>query len=124
VNLPKALLYALNGGHDEISGEQVGPELTPILSDVLNYDEVMDRLDNMMDWLAKTCVNALNIIHYVHDKYCYESIEMALYDRDVLRTLACGVAGLSHAADSLSAIKYAIVEPIRDQRGIIYRFYN
>jgi formate C-acetyltransferase len=82
----------------------------------------MGRLDPMMDWLAKTYVNALNIIHYMHDKYCYESIEMALHDRDVLRTLACGIAGLSHAADSLSAIKYADVEPVRDERGIIVDF--
>jgi formate C-acetyltransferase len=122
VNLPKTLLYALNGGRDEISGEQVGPQLAPITADVLDYDDVMGRLDPMMDWLAKTYVNALNIIHYMHDKYCYESIEMALHDRDVLRTLACGIAGLSHAADSLSAIKYADVEPVRDERGIIVDF--
>src|SRR5258705_1927900 len=122
VNLPKALLYALNGGRDEVSGEQVGPKLDPIVSEVLSYDEVMDRLDKMMDWLARTYVNALNVIHYMHDKYCYESIEMALHDRDVLRTLACGIAGLSHAADSLSAIKYAKVTPVRDQRGIMVDF--
>jgi formate C-acetyltransferase len=122
VNLPKTLLYALNGGRDEISGEQVGPKLEPIRSDVLSYDQVMDRLDKMMDWLAKTYVNALNIIHYMHDKYCYESIEMALHDRDVLRTLACGIAGLSHAADSLSAIKYAKVTPVHDERGIMVDF--
>ena len=117
VNLPKTLLYALNGGRDEMSGEQVGPKLAPVTGDVLDYDEVMDRLDPMMDWLAKTYVNALNIIHYMHDKYCYEAIEMALHDRDILRTLAFGIAGLSHAADSLSAIKYAKVKPIRDERG-------
>lgn len=122
VNLPKTLLYALNGGRDEISGEQVGPTLEPIRLDILKYDEVTERLDKMMDWLAKTYVNALNIIHYMHDKYCYESIEMALHDRDVLRTLACGVAGLSHAADSLSAIKYAKVTPVRDERGIMVDF--
>jgi formate C-acetyltransferase len=122
VNLPKALLYALNGGRDEVSGAQVGPKLDQIVSDVLSYDEVMDRLDKMMDWLARTYVNALNVIHYMHDKYCYESIEMALHDRDVLRTLACGIAGLSHAADSLSAIKYAKVTPVRDQRGIMVDF--
>lgn len=122
VNLPKTLLYALNGGRDEVSGEQVGPHLAPITGDVLKFDEVMERLDPMMDWLAKTYVNALNVIHYMHDKYCYESIEMALHDRDVLRTLACGVAGLSHAADSLSAIKYAKVSPIRDDRSIIVDF--
>ena len=122
VNLPKTLLYALNGGRDEISGDQVGPNLAPITGDVLDYDEVMSRLDPMMDWLAKTYVNALNIIHYMHDKYCYEAIEMALHDRDILRTLACGIAGLSHAADSLSAIKYAKVKPIRDERGLIVDF--
>ena len=122
VNLAKTLLYALNGGRDEVSGEQVGPKLAPITSDPLDYDEVMDRLDPMMEWLAKMYVNALNIIHYMHDKYCYEAIEMALHDRDILRTLACGIAGLSHAADSLSAIKYAKVKPLRDERGIIADF--
>jgi formate C-acetyltransferase len=122
VNLPKTLLYALNGGRDEITGEQVAPKFAPITGDVLNYDEVMSRLDPMLDWLAKTYVNALNIIHFMHDKYCYEAIEMALHDRDVLRTLACGIAGLSHAADSLSAIKYATVNPLRDERGIIVDF--
>jgi formate C-acetyltransferase len=122
VNLPKTLLYALNGGRDEISGEQVGPPLAPIMSEVLQYDEVVGRLDTMMEWLADTYVNALNIIHYMHDKYAYEAIEMALHDRDVLRTLACGIAGLSHAADSLSAIKYAQVKPIRDERGLIVDF--
>jgi formate C-acetyltransferase len=122
VNLPKTLLYALNGGRDEVSGQQVGPNLAPISGDVLDYDEVMERLDPMMDWLAKTYVNALNVIHYMHDKYCYEAIEMALHDRDILRTLACGIAGLSHSADSLSAIKYAKVAPVRDERGIIVDF--
>jgi formate C-acetyltransferase len=121
-NLPKTLLYAINGGRDEISGEQVGPPLAPITSEVLQYDEVVERLDTMMEWLAETYVNALNIIHYMHDKYCYEAIEMALHDRDVLRTLACGIAGLSHAADSLSAMKYAQVKPIRDERGIAVDF--
>jgi formate C-acetyltransferase len=122
VNLPKTLLYALNGGRDEISGEQIGPALAPLTGEFLDYDEVMARLDPMLDWLAQTYVNALNIIHYMHDKYCYEAIEMALHDRDVLRTLACGIAGLSHAADSLSAIKYAQVKPVRDERGIIVDF--
>ena len=122
VNLPKTLLYALNGGRDEVSGKQIGPKLAPITGDVLDYDEVMGRLDPMLDWLAKTYVNALNIIHYMHDKYCYEAVEMALHDRDVLRTLACGIAGLSHAADSLSAIKYAKVKPVRDERGLIVDF--
>jgi formate C-acetyltransferase len=119
VNLAKAMLYALNGGRDEISGEQVGPKVAPITSEILDYDEVMSRFDPMIDWLAKTYVNALNIIHFMHDKYCYESIEMALHDRDILRTLACGIAGLSHATDSLSAIKYAKVRPVRDERGIM-----
>jgi formate C-acetyltransferase len=122
VNLPKTLLYALNGGRDELSGEQVGPALAPITADILDYDEVLGRLDSMLDWLAETYVNALNVIHYMHDKYSYEAIEMALHDRDVLRTLACGIAGLSHAADSLSAIKYAQVKPVRDERGIIVDF--
>jgi len=119
VNLMKCMLYALNGGRDEISGDQVGPRLAPVSGDVLDYDEVLERLDSMMDWLAKNYVNALNIIHYMHDKYCYESIEMALHDRDILRTMACGIAGLSHAADSLSAIKYAKVKPVRDDSGLI-----
>jgi formate C-acetyltransferase len=89
---------------------------------VLKYDEVIQRLNPMLDWLAETYVNALNCIHYMHDKYCYEAVEMALHDRDVLRTLACGIAGLSHAADSLSAIKYAKVKPVRDERGLIVDF--
>jgi len=122
VNLAKTLLYALNGGRDELTGEQVGPALMPVTTDILYYDDVMVRLHTMMDWLARTYVNALNVIHYMHDKYCYESIEMALHDRDILRTLACGIAGLSHAADSLSAIKYAMVKPIRDKRGLIVDF--
>jgi formate C-acetyltransferase len=122
VNLAKTLLYALNGGRDELNGEQVGPMLAPVTGEALDYDEVLSRLDAMMDWLAKTYVNALNVIHFMHDKYCYESLEMALHDRDVLRTLACGIAGLSHTADSLSAIKYAQVKPVRDARGIIVDF--
>ena len=122
VNLAKTLLYALNGGLDELSGQQVGPQLAPITAEVLDYNEVMSRLNPMMDWLARTYVNALNIIHFMHDKYCYEAIEMALHDRDILRTLACGIAGLSHAADSLSAIKYAKVKPVRDKRGIMVDF--
>lgn len=119
VNLLKTLLYAINGGRDEKSGEQVGPKLAPIKADVLSYDEVYERFDTMMEWLAKIYVNALNIIHYMHDKYCYEAVEMALHDRDVLRTLACGIAGLSHTADSLSAIKYARVRPVRDETGLV-----
>jgi len=119
VNLLKALLYAINGGRDEVSGKQVGPLFAPVEGDVLSYDEVLKRLDPMLEWLAKTYVNALNIIHYMHDKYCYEAVEMALHDRDILRTLACGIAGLSHTADSLSAIKYAKVTAVRDERGLI-----
>ena len=122
VNLPKTLLYALNGGRDEISGKQMGPKLPPVTGDLLAYDDVMKRFDPMLDWLAKTYVNALNIIHFMHDKYCYEAVEMALHDRDVIRTMACGIAGLSHAADSLSAIKYAKVKPVRDERGLIVDF--
>lgn len=119
VNMPKTLLYAINGGRDEVSGKQVGPHLEPIRGDVLQYDEVFERFDTMMEWLARTYVNALNIIHFMHDKYCYEAVEMALHDRDVLRTMACGMAGLSHTADSLSAIKYAKVKPIRDETGLV-----
>jgi formate C-acetyltransferase len=119
VNLLKTLLYAINGGRDELSGEQVGPMLRPIEGDVLSYAEVFERFDTMMEWLAKVYVNALNIIHYMHDKYCYEAVEMALHDRDIVRTLACGIAGLSHVADSLSAIKHAKVKCIRDHTGLI-----
>jgi formate C-acetyltransferase len=119
VNLPKTLLYAINGGRDEQSGEQIGPLLAPITSDVLDYDEVMERFDTMMEWLAKVYVNALNVIHYMHDKYCYEAVLMALHDRDIVRTLACGIAGLSHTADSLSAIKHAKVKPVRNETGLI-----
>ncbi|HMO28672.1 formate C-acetyltransferase [Enterovirga sp.] len=119
VNLLKALLFAINGGRDEVSGKQIGPRFAPVEGDVLSYDEVLERLDPMLEWLAKTYVNALNIIHYMHDKYCYEAVEMALHDRDILRTLACGIAGLSHTADSLSAIKYAKVTAIRDETGLV-----
>ncbi|MGK7891641.1 MAG: formate C-acetyltransferase [Leptolyngbyaceae cyanobacterium] len=118
VNLAKALLYAINGGKDEKSGEQIGPKSDPILAEYLDYDEVMHRYDQTLDWLATVYVNALNIIHYMHDKYCYERIEMALHDRDVFRTMACGVAGLSVVADALAAIKYAQVRVLRDQRGL------
>ena len=121
-NLAKAMLYALNGGKDEISGAQVGPVIAPITGDYLDYDEVMGRFSVMTDWLAKTYVNALNIIHYMHDKYSYERLEMALHDRDVMRTLACGIAGLSVAADSLAAIKYGKVRVVRDERGLITDF--
>jgi formate C-acetyltransferase len=118
VNLAKTLLYAINGGRDENSGVQVAPVLPPLEGDVLDYAQVVARFDTMMEWLAATYVNALNIIHYMHDKYAYERIEMALHDTDVLRTLACGVAGLSVTADSLSAIKHATVRPVRD-KGLI-----
>lgn len=121
-NLGKALLYAINGGRDEMSGEQIGPAYAPITGDVLVYDEVMAKLDAMMEWLSQVYMDALNIIHYMHDKYCYERIEMALHDRDILRTMACGIAGLSVVADSLSAIKHAKVHVIRDERGLATDF--
>ncbi|MDT3427441.1 formate C-acetyltransferase [Paenibacillus forsythiae] len=121
-NLAKALLYAINGGVDEKSGVQVGPEYPRITSEVLDYNEVINRFKPMMEWLAKTYLNTLNVIHYMHDKYSYERIEMALHDRDILRTMACGIAGLSVAADSLSAIKYAKVKPIRNEQGIAVDF--
>ncbi|EKQ66933.1 formate acetyltransferase 1 [Leptolyngbyaceae cyanobacterium JSC-12] len=118
VNLAKCLLYAINGGKDEKSGEQIAPAYAPITSDYLNYDEVMQKFDRMMDWLAKAYINTLNVIHFMHDKYCYERLEMALHDRDVFRTMACGIAGLSVVADSLSAIKYANVKVIRNAEGL------
>ncbi|MBE3583937.1 MAG: formate C-acetyltransferase [Limnochordaceae bacterium] len=121
-NLAKALLYAINGGIDEKTRQQVGPAMPPIRDEVLDYDKVMAAYDRMLDWLAQTYMNALNIIHYMHDKYCYESLQMALHDEDVYRTMACGIAGLSVAADSLSAIKYAKVKPIRDEQGIAVDF--
>ena len=114
VNLAKALLYAINGGRDEISGEQVAPPSAPVTADVLDYDEVMAKFDATMEWLARTYVHAMNCIHYMHDKYFYERLEMALHDRDILRTMAFGIAGLSVVADSLSAIKHAKVHVIRD----------
>ncbi|MCR6515554.1 MAG: formate C-acetyltransferase [Clostridium sp.] len=122
VNLAKTLLYTINGGKDEKSGAQVGPMIAPITSEYLSYDEVMTKFDAMTDWLANVYVNALNCIHYMHDKYAYESLQMALHDRDVFRTMACGIAGLSVCADSLSAIKYAKVKPIRNEEGIAIDF--
>ena len=119
VNLLKTLLYAINGGRDEVSGKQIGPMHAPVTDEVLDYETVMRHFEPMLDWLAETYVNSLNIIHYMHDKYCYESVLMALHDRDVLRTMACGIAGLSHTADSLSAIKYAKVRPVRDETGLV-----
>lgn len=121
-NLAKALLYAINGGVDEQSGKLIAHGFKPITSDVLDYDEVMKHLDPLMEWLAQNYVKALNAIHYSHDRYAYERIEMALHDRDVLRTMACGIAGLSVASDSLSAIKYAKVTPIRNEQGIAIDF--
>ncbi len=117
-NLAKCLLYAINGGVDEISGKQIGPKYLPIQSEYLDYDEVMERYDDMMRWLAGVYVNTLNIIHYMHDKYCYEKIQMALHDQHVTRWFATGIAGLSVVADSLSAIKYAKVKVIRNEQGI------
>lgn len=117
-NLAKALLYAINGGIDEKLGEQVAPRFEPITSDYLDYDEVMAKFDTLMDWLAKLYVNTLNIIHYMHDKYAYERIEMALHDRDVFRTMACGIAGLSVVADALSAMKHARVKVVRNETGL------
>src|SRR3954452_23271000 len=119
VNLAKALLYAINGGRDEVSGEQVAPASEPCTGDVLDYEDVRARFDRMLDWLAEPYVHALNVIHYMHDKYAYERLEMALHDRDVERTMACGIAGLSVAADSLSAIRDATVRPRRDHTGLI-----
>ncbi|MBQ4602055.1 MAG: formate C-acetyltransferase [Clostridia bacterium] len=117
-NLAKCLLYAINGGKDEISRKQVGPEFQPITSEYLDYDEVMKKFDAMMRWLAEVYVNTLNVIHYMHDKYCYEKLQMALHDKNVTRWFATGIAGLSVVADSLSAIKYAKVKVIRDETGL------
>ncbi|MEG4113686.1 MULTISPECIES: formate C-acetyltransferase [unclassified Microcoleus] len=118
VNLAKTLLYAINGGKDEKSGDQIAPQFPPITTEYLDYDEVRARFQEMMAWLAKTYINTLNVIHYMHDKYCYERLEMALHDRDVYRTMACGIAGLSVVADSLSAIKHAKVKVIRNEQGL------
>lgn len=118
-NLAKCLLYAINGGVDEKSKVQVGPKYRPVEGEYLNYDDVMAKFDDMMEWLAELYVNTLNIIHYMHDKYCYEKIQMALHDREVKRYFATGIAGLSVVADSLSAIKYAKVKPIRDEDGLV-----
>jgi len=117
-NLAKTLLYAINGGRDEKSGKQITPKFEAITSEYLNYDEVMAKFDNMMEYVAKIYIKALNAIHYMHDKYSYEALEMALHDKEILRTMACGIAGLSVVADSLSAIKYAKVKVIRDETGL------
>ncbi len=118
-NLAKCLLYAINGGVDEVSKKQVGPKYRPITSEYLDYEEVMERFRDMMKWLASVYVNTLNIIHYMHDKYCYERLQMALHDKEVTRWFATGIAGLSVVADSLSAIKYAKVRAVRDENGVV-----
>ena len=117
-NLAKTLLYAINGGRDELSGKQITPKFEPITSEYLDYNEVMAKFDTMMDYVSKIYIKALNAIHFMHDKYSYEAIEMALHDHEILRTMACGIAGLSVVADSLSAIKYAKVKVIRDETGL------
>lgn len=118
-NLAKALLYAINGGKDELSGVQITPEFGGVSGEYLDYEDVLQKFENMMDYLAKIYLKALNAIHYMHDKYSYESLEMALHDKDIIRTMACGIAGLSVVADSLSAIKYAKVKVIRNENGLI-----
>jgi len=118
-NLAKTLLYAINGGKDEISGKQIAPKFEKISSEYLDYDEVMEKFENMMDYVTRIYIKALNTIHYMHDKYCYEKLEMALHDTHILRTMACGIAGLSVVADSLSAIKYAKVKTIRNEDGLV-----
>ncbi|OJV80364.1 MAG: formate C-acetyltransferase [Cellulomonas sp. 73-92] len=122
VNLAKALLYAINGGRDEVTGRQVAPLSAPVEGEVLDYDDVLAKLDRTLDWLAETYVDALNCVHFMHDKYSYERLAMALHDRTVLRTLSCGVAGLSVVADSLSAIKYATVHALRTTDGLVTEF--
>ena len=122
VNMAKTLLYAINGGIDEKSLAQVGPRFEPIMDEILDYDTVMKSFDRYTDWLANLYVNTLNVIHFMHDKYSYEALEMALHDRDVFRTMACGIAGLSVCADSLSAIKYAQVKTIRNEDGVAVDF--
>ncbi|MEO1447062.1 MAG: pyruvate formate lyase family protein, partial [Cyanobacteria bacterium J06635_11] len=118
VNLAKALLYAINGGKDEKSGHQVGPVTAPITAEQLDYDTVMAKFEPTLDWLANLYVNTLNVIHFMHDKYCYERLEMALHDREVFRTMACGIAGLSVVGDALSAIKYGSVKVLRNEDGL------
>jgi formate C-acetyltransferase len=121
-NLAKALLYAINGGRDEKTGEQIGPVREPLTAEYLDIDQVTARFNEMCAWLGKLYINTLNIIHYMHDKYCYEKLEMALHDEQIVRTMACGVAGLSVAVDSLSAIRYARVKPIRNEQGLATDF--
>ena len=122
INLPKALLYAINGGIDEKTGEQIGPRIEPITSEYLDYKEVKEKYDLIIEWLTKLYINTLNVIHYMHDKYYYEKLEMSLHDENVERVMACGIAGLSVVADSLSAIKYSKVKVIRDKRGLVVDF--
>jgi formate C-acetyltransferase len=121
-NLAKALLYCINGGKDEVTGQQVGPEMAPVTSETLGYDEIVRKFDQICRWLSRLYINTLNVIHTMHDKYCYERLQMALHDEDVLRTAACGIAGLSVVADSFSAIKHAKVKPVRDARGLAVGF--
>ena len=121
-NLAKTLTYAINGGKDEVSGKQITPKFAPVTTEYLDFDDVWNKFENMMDYVAKTYVDALNIIHYMHDKYCYEALEMALHDKEILRTMACGIAGLSIVADSFSAIKYAKVKAIRNESGLITNY--
>ena len=124
VNLAKALLYAVNGGRDEVSGDQIAPASPPVVGEELDYNDVFAKFDHMMEWLARTYVHAMNCIHYMHDKYFYERLEMALHDRDILRTMAFGIAGLSVVADSLAAIKYGKVHVIRDNTGLVVDYQN
>jgi formate C-acetyltransferase len=124
VNLAKALLYAINGGRDEVSGEHVAPASLPVTGEELEYDDVFGKFDNVMEWLARTYVHAMNCIHYMHDKYFYERLEMALHDRDILRTMAFGIAGLSVVADSLAAIKYGKIHVVRDNTGLVVDYQN
>jgi formate C-acetyltransferase len=124
VNLAKALLYAINGGRDEVSGDQIAPRTQPVAGEFLEFDDVMAKFDTTMDWLARTYVHAMNCIHYMHDKYFYERLEMALHDRDILRTMAFGIAGLSVVADSLSAIKYGKIRVARDDNGLVVDYQN
>ena len=124
VNLAKALLYAINGGRDEVSGDQIAPPTPAVTGEFLDYDEVMKKFDTTMEWLARTYVHAMNCIHYMHDKYFYERLEMALHDRDILRTMAFGIAGLSVVADSLAAIKYGKIRVIRDDKDLAVDYKN
>src|SRR6185503_2153347 len=118
-NLAKCLLYAINGGRDEVSGEQIAPKMPPVEGEILDFDDVLGKFENMMDWLAGVYVSAMNVIHYMHDKYAYERLQMALHDYNPVRTMAFGMAGMSVVADSLSAIRHARVKVVRDETGLI-----